>query len=286
MNDLGKNFTEIDFPSKKKFLGTTGLVVVGIIGFILVMMSVVNIGPGQAGVIFRPFGGGVDTLTPPLSEGMHLVAPWNKVYVYNIRQQELKETMKVLSQDGLDITLDASVWFQPSVSELGKLHKYRGRNYVEDVLKPAVRSATRTVVGRYTPEQIYASKREAIQQEIFNETEQILKNQYVQLNNILVRDVTLPPTIKNAIERKLKQQQEALEYEFRLQKEKKEAERKRIEAEGIRDFQHIVTEGISDKLLRWKGIEATLKLAESPNSKVIVIGSGKDGLPIILNPDK
>jgi len=237
-------------------------------------------------VIFRPFGGGVDTVRPPLSEGVHLVAPWNKVYVYNIRQQELKETMKVLSQDGLDITLDASVWFQPSVKDLGKLHKYRGRNYVEDVLKPAVRSATRAVVGRYTPEQIYSTKREAIQQEIYDETQQILKNQYVQLNKILVRDVTLPPTIKNAIERKLKQQQEALEYEFRLQKEKKEAERKRIEAEGIRDFQHIVTEGISDKLLRWKGIEATLKLAESPNSKVIVIGSGKDGLPIILNPEK
>ena len=286
MNNFNKNFTEIDFPSKKKFFGTSGIIVAGIILFILIMMSVVNIGPGEAGVLFRPFGGGVDTLRPPLSEGFHIVAPWNKVYVYNIRQQELKETMKVLSQDGLDITLDASVWFQPRVSELGKLHKYRGRNYVEDVLKPAVRSATRAVVGRYTPEQIYSTKREAIQQEIYNETEQILKDQYVQLNNILVRDVTLPPTIKNAIERKLKQQQEALEYEFRLQKEKKEAERKRIEAEGIRDFQHIVTEGISDKLLRWKGIEATLKLAESNNSKVIVIGSGKDGLPIILNPDK
>ena len=285
MNDF-KNLSEFDFPSKKSVLNKTGIIISGILVFILLMTSVINIGPGQAGVIFRPFGGGVDTLRPPLSEGVHIIAPWNKVYIYSIRQQELKETMKVLSQDGLDITLEASVWFQPNINELGKLHKYRGRNYVEDVLKPAVRSATRAVVGRYTPEQIYSSKREAIQQEIFDETEQILKNQYVQLNKILVRDVTLPPTIKNAIERKLKQQQEALEYEFRLQKEKKEAERKRIEAEGIRDFQHIVTEGISDKLLRWKGIEATLKLAESPNSKVIVIGSGKDGLPIILNPDK
>jgi len=279
-------FTEMHFPRPKPSGNKILYFVVGIGLIILLLSSIVNIGPGQAGVIFRPFGGGVDTISPPLSEGVHLVAPWNKVYIYNIRQQELKETMKVLSQDGLDIKLDASVWFQPSVEELGKLHKYRGRNYVEAVLRPAVRSATRTVVGRYTPEQIYSTKREAIQQEIYDETQQILKNQYVQLNKILVRDVTLPPTIKNAIERKLKQQQEALEYEFRLQKEKKEAERKRIEAEGIRDFQHIVTEGISDKLLRWKGIEATLKLAESENSKVIVIGSGKDGLPIILNPDK
>ncbi|NPA43223.1 MAG: prohibitin family protein [Chlorobi bacterium] len=258
----------------------------GILLLILIASSVVTIGPGEAGVIYRPLAGGMDTIRPPLSEGVHLVAPWNKVFVYDIRQQEVKETMKVLSQDGLDIHLDASVWFQPDVKDLAKLHKYRGPNYVETVLRPAVRSATRTVVGRYTPEQIYSTKREAIQQEIYDETQKILANQYVQLNKILVRDVTLPPTIKNAIERKLKQQQEALEYEFRLQKEKKEAERKRIEAEGIRDFQHIVTEGISDKLLRWKGIEATLKLAESPNSKVIVIGSGKDGLPVILNPEK
>ena len=269
---------------------SSGRLVLAIIGIVVLLIFLLNtfvtIGPGQAGVIFRPFGGGVDTKSPPLSEGIHMVAPWNKVYIYNIRQQQMFETMKVLSQDGLDIKLDASIWFQPVAKDIAKLHKYRGREYVDDVLKPAVRSATRSVVGRYTPEQIYSSKREAIQQEIFDETRKILANQYIQLNKILVRDVTLPTTIKTAIERKLKQQQEALEYEFKLQKEKKEAERKRIEAQGIRDFQHIVTEGISDKLLRWKGIEATLKLAESPNSKVIVVGSGKDGLPIILNSDK
>ncbi len=270
----------------RKGLSWAAIIILGFVALVLFFSSFVSIGPGEAGVIFRPFGGGVDTVRPPLPEGVHLVAPWNKVYVYNIRQQEIKEVMKVLSQDGLDITLETSVWFQPDVAHLAQLHKYRGRNYVEAVLKPAIRSATRAVVGRYTPEQIYSSKREAIQQEIFDETDQILRNQYVQLNKVLVRDVTLPPTIKSAIERKLKQQQEALEYEFRLQKEKKEAERKRIEAEGIRDFQHIVTEGISDKLLRWKGIEATLKLAESKNAKVIVIGSGKDGLPIILNPEE
>ncbi len=274
----------IKIPKGSKSRNLALWIIGGIVALIALLNSVVTIGPGEAGVIFRPLSMGVDTVHPPLSEGVHIVAPWNKVYVYNIRQQQLFETMKVLSQDGLDIKLDASIWFQPVVKDLAKLHKFRGRTYVDDVLKPAVRSATRSVVGRYTPEQIYSTKREAIQQEIYDETRKILANQYVQLNKILVRDVTLPTTIKTAIERKLKQQQEALEYEFKLQKEKKEAERKRIEAQGIRDFQHIVTEGISDKLLRWKGIEATLKLAESPNAKVIVIGSGKDGLPIILNP--
>jgi len=169
--------------------------------------------------------------------------------------------------------------------DLAKLVKLRGLNYVDDVIKPAIRSATRNVVGRYTPEEIYSTKREAITQEIFDETDKILNENFVHLKNVLVRDVTLPSTIKTAIERKLKQQQEALEYEYRLQKEQKEAERKRIEAKGIKDFQDIVSMGISDKLLRWKGIEATLKLSESPNTKVIIVG-GKDGLPIIMNTEK
>jgi len=240
---------------------------------------------GHKGVLYRSFGNGVDTTQIPLNEGFHFVAPWNKVYKIDVRQQQLLESMKVLSSNGLDIQLDATVWFQPRHKDLAKLVKLRGLNYIDDVIKPAIRSATRNVVGRYTPEEIYSSKREAITQEIFDETSQILNHNFVHLKNILVRDVTLPPTIKTAIERKLKQQQEALEYEYRLQKELKEAERKRIEAKGIKDFQDIVSTGISEKLLRWKGIDATLKLSESPNTKIIIVG-GKDGLPIIMNADK
>ncbi len=261
---------------------------VGILLFILVIFlfsSMVTIGTGHKGVLFKTFGKGVDTTQIPLSEGFHFVAPWNKVYKVDVRQQQLFESMKVLSSNGLDIQLDATVWYQPRHKDLAKLIKLRGLGYLDDVIKPAIRSAARNVVGRYTPEEIYSTRREAITQEIFEETNNILNQNFVHLKNILVRDVTLPATIKNAIERKLKQQQEALEYEYRLQKEKKEAERKRIEAKGIKDFQDIVSMGISDKLLRWKGIEATLKLAESPNSKIVVVG-GKDGLPIIMNAGK
>jgi regulator of protease activity HflC (stomatin/prohibitin superfamily) len=269
----------------KKLKSGIALGIILFILFILIVSSMTTIETGHKGVLYKTFSGGVDTTQVPLNEGFHLVAPWNKVYKVNVKQQQLQESMKVLSSNGLDIQLDATVWFQPRHKDLAKLVKLRGLNYVEDVIRPAVRSAARNVLGRYTPEEIYSTKREAITKEIFDETNQILNNNFVHLKNILVRDVTLPATIKDAIERKLKQQQEALEYEYRLQKEKKEAERKRIEAKGIKDFQDIVSTGISDKLLRWKGIEATLKLSESTNTKVIVVG-GKDGLPIIMNAEK
>ena len=269
---------------KKTVYGVlTGIVL--FVLFIILIMSVTTIQTGYKGVLYKPFSGGVDTTQIPLSEGFHFIAPWNKVYTVNVKQQQLFESMKVLSSNGLDIQLDATVWFQPRHKDLAKLIKLRGLDYVDDIIKPSIRSAARNVVGRYTPEEIYSTKREAITKDIFDETEKILNQNFVHLKNVLVRDVSLPPTIKEAIQRKLKQQQEALEYEYRLQKEKKEAERKRIEAKGIKDFQDIVSMGISDKLLRWKGIEATLKLSESPNTKIIVVG-GKDGLPIIMNADK
>jgi regulator of protease activity HflC (stomatin/prohibitin superfamily) len=199
-----------------------------------------------------------------------------------VRQQEVFEKMDVLSSNGLDIKLDASAWFQPKYEELGKLHKEKSEQYKERILLPAIRSAARSVVGRYTPEQLYSSKRDAIQVEIFEETKKIVDNQYIQLNSILIRDVTLPPTIKEAIERKLKQEQEALEYEFRLEKASKEAERQRIEAQGKADANKILSASLTDKILKDKGIEATLELAKSGNSKVVVVGSGNDGLPLIL----
>lgn len=249
---------------------------------ILMVKSTVTINSGEAGVLYRTFAGGVVTDEPPLGEGFHLVAPWNRVFIYEVRQQSLEEKMQVLSSNGLEIKLDASVWFEPSYDQLGLLHQEKGEGYVQRVLQPAVRSAARAVVGRYQPEQLYASKREAIQREIFEETTILLKNQYVQINEVLVRDVSLPPTIKDAIERKLRQEQESLEYEFRLTKAEQEAERQRIESEGKARANKILSESLNDKILKEKGIQATIELAKSQNSKVIVIGSGEGGLPIIL----
>ncbi|CAH8286007.1 regulator of protease activity HflC (stomatin/prohibitin superfamily) [Mariniflexile fucanivorans] len=258
-------------------------VIIGAIILIVILAkSAVTIGSGEAGVLFKTFGEGVVIDEPALGEGFHIVAPWNKVFVYEVRQQEILEKMNVLSSNGLDIKLEASVWFQPDYQNLGKLHQEKSEMYKERVLLPAIRSAARSVVGRYTPEQLYSSKRDAIQQEIFEETKKIVGAQYIQLNEVLVRDVTLPSTIKDAIERKLKQEQESLEYEFRLVTASKEAEKVIIEAEGKAESNRILSASLTDKILQDKGIDATMKLAESPNSKVIVIGSGDSGLPIIL----
>lgn len=260
-------------------------VIGGAVGFILLIVlfkSFVTIQSGEAGVLYERFNGGVNT-EDVLAEGFHIVAPWNTVFVYEARQQEAFEKMAVLSSNGLEIALDISLWFKPSLSELGLLHKTKGENYLDRIVKPAARSATRSVVGRYTPEQIYSSKRDVIQEEIYAETKIILDKQFIQLNEVLVRDVTLPTTIKEAIERKLRQEQESLEYEFRLQKATKEAAKQEIEAQGKATANRILNASLSDKILQEKGIQATLELAKSPNAKTIVIGGGKDGLPLILN---
>jgi regulator of protease activity HflC (stomatin/prohibitin superfamily) len=258
------------------------LIITAIILVVVISKSTLTIDSGQAGVLYKTFGDGVVTDQPPLGEGFHFIAPWNRVFIYEVRQQEVFEQMNVLSSNGLDIKLDASAWFQPVYQDLGKLHQEKGDQYKQRVLLPAIRSAARSVVGRYTPEQLYSSKRDAIQAEIFEETKAIVGAQYIQLNDILVRDVTLPSTIKDAIERKLRQEQESLEYEFRLEKASKEAQRQIIEAKGKADANRLLSASLTDKILRDKGIEATLKLSESANSKIVVIGSGKDGMPIIL----
>lgn len=258
------------------------VIIVAIILVVLLAKSAVTIDSGEAGVLFKTFGEGVVVDEPPMGEGFHIVAPWNKVFIYEVRQQELFEKMRVLSKNGLEIQIDASLWYEPVYKDLGNLHQSLGENYLQRVIQPAIRSAARSVVGRYLPDDLYSTKRDAIQVEIFEETKKILDKQYVQLNEVLVRDVTLPPTIKEAIERKLKQEQESLEYEFRLESARKEAEKVIIEAKGKAESNRLLSASLTDKILQDKGIDATMKLAESPNSKVIVIGSGDSGLPIIL----
>lgn len=245
----------------------------------------VTIPAGHGGVLFRLFGGGVDT-SRTYEEGFHFKAPWNTMYIYETRQQEISEEMSALSSNGLEIKIEFSTWYQPQWEDLGVLHAKIGTDYLSRVVVPSMRSAARSVVGRYTPEQIYSTKRDAIQEEIFVETKKLLDEKYVQLNQVLIRSVTLPTTIKSAIESKLKQEQEALEYEFKLDKAAQEAERQRVEAEGKAAANNIVSASINDKILRDKGIEATLKLAESPNAKIVIIGNSNDGMPLILGDIK
>ena len=278
--------TDSNFNFNFKRIRNIILGIVAFLVFISFMSSTfITIDAGHKGVLFKKFSGGLDkeNIYP---QGFHIIAPWNTLFIYDVRKQQIEEVMDILSSNGLSITVDVSVIYRPLESKVGYLHDLVGIDFVSSIVIPEARSAVRQVMGRYTPEELYSSKREAVQKEIYDEAASVLEKNYVIIDAILIRSVKLPETIKTAIESKLKQEQESLEYEFRIQKAKKEADRLTIEAQGIQNFQKIVTEGITDKLLKWKGVEATQELAKSPNSKIIMIGSGANNLPVILSSDK
>ena len=273
---MANNQVEFKFPK-----GVVITIAVLVVLLIFISKSAVTIGPGEGGVVFQSLGDGIDTETT-YGEGFHLILPWNRMIVRKVRQQSISDEMNVLSVNGLEVKVNGTIWYEPEFSNLGKLIKTKGEDYERELLDPAVNAAARSVVGRYTPEQLYSSKRDVIEQEILDEVQNILKDQYLMVKRVLVEDVKLPTTIRTAIETKLKQEQESLEYEFRIAKAQKEAKRQKIDAEGKAVANKILSASLTDKILREKGIEATLELSKSPNSKVIVIGSGKSGMPIIL----
>ncbi|MDO6741517.1 MULTISPECIES: prohibitin family protein [Polaribacter] len=273
---MANNQMDLNFPK-----GGVFLIIIAVVAIILFTKSTVTIGPGEGGVIFESLGKGINT-EKSYGEGFHIVLPWNKMIVRKVRQQSISDEMNVLSVNGLEVKVNGTIWYEPEFENLGKLIKTKGEDYERELLDPAINAAARSVVGRYTPEQLYSSKRDVIEQEILDEVQNVLKGQYLSVKRVLVEDVKLPNTIRTAIETKLKQEQESLEYEFRLAKAKKEAERQKIDAEGKATANKILSASLTDKILQEKGIEATLKLSESTNSKVIVIGSGKSGMPIIL----
>jgi prohibitin 2 len=273
---MANNQLDIKFPK-----GGIFFIILAVAALILFSKSTVTIGPGEGGVLFQTLGDGINT-EKTYGEGFHIVAPWNRMIVRKVRQQSISDEMNVLSVNGLEVKVNGTIWYEPELENLGFLIKTKGEDYELELLDPAINAAARSVVGRYTPEQLYSSKRDVIEQEILEEIQIVLQDQYLSVKRVLVEDVKLPSTIRIAIETKLKQEQESLEYEFRLSKAKKEAERQKIDAEGKAVANKILSASLTDKILREKGIDATLELSKSPNSKVIVIGSGKSGMPIIL----
>jgi regulator of protease activity HflC (stomatin/prohibitin superfamily) len=235
---------------------------------------------GRIGVEWTPLRG---TQAKSLGEGVHLVSPLARVYKVDVREQEREDSLDVLANNGLDIKLTSSILYQPISEEVYQLITQTGEHYYATLIGPYVRSSARKVVGRYSPEEIYSTKREQIEREIREAVEQKLSGQHVHVNAVLIREVHLPPAVQTAIQTKLEEEQKALEMQFILARTKQEAVRKHIEAEGIADYQAIISKGLSDQVIEWRGIEATEKLAESPNAKMIIIGSGKNGLPVILN---
>ena len=235
---------------------------------------------GRTGVEWTPMNG---TLSHTLGEGLHAVSPFSRIYLVDLREQQRDIDLDVLADNGLEIKLTTSILYQPLADEASQLIRQTGPQYYATLIGPHVRSSARRVVGRYSPEEIYSTKREQIEREIREDVSRKLDGSHLRVNAILIREVHLPEVVQSAIQAKLQEEQKALEMRFVLDRTRQEAERKRIEAAGIADYQSTIAKGLSDRILAWQGIEATEKLAESPNAKVVVIGSGKDGLPLILN---
>jgi len=239
-----------------------------------------RIGAGEAGVKFSTLSG--TKIDQQYDEGLHFHPPWVNVISYDVKVQEQLEQLEALSSDGLNIAMEVSVLYRADKATIPELHSNLGQDYYRKLIQPVLRSVSREVVGQYTPEELYSSKRTELQAQIEEGVRLRTDGANVFLDDVLIRDVQLPQQIRSAIEKKLQEEQDAERYEFTIEKEKLEAERKAIEAEGEANYQRIITESLSSQFLRFKGIEATRELAQSPNSKVVVVGSGKDGLPIIL----
>ncbi len=239
--------------------------------------------PGERGILFKRLTSGLDKETI-YSPGLNIIAPWNEMFIYDVRENKVEEKMDVLDKNGLTIAIDVSVRFHPVYNRIGVLHETFGEDYVQRLVIPEVRSTVRRVIGQYTAEEIYSTKRAEVEVKIIEETDVTLKNENnnIQMKALLIRNIVLPDKIKSAIENKLTAQQEALAMEYVKKKELEEAERKRIAAQGEADANKIINNSLTNELLKMRGIEATTKLANSPNSKVVVIGSGGDGLPLIL----
>ena len=237
---------------------------------------------GHTGVI--DFLGYVSDNT--LKPGVNMVNPMANVEKMSIKTQELKELMSVPSKEGLSVDLEISLLFKLDSEKANEIYKTVGPNYAEIILTPQFRSVVRGVTARYEAKALYTASREKLAGEILAELENLVGPRGIIVEQAPLRQIQLPERLTKSIEEKLQAEQESQRMEFILTREKQEADRKRIEAKGIADFQEIVSKGISEQLLKWKGIEATEKLAGSQNTKVVIIGSGKDGLPLILGSDK
>jgi regulator of protease activity HflC (stomatin/prohibitin superfamily) len=261
-------------------IASTSLIAMVVAGIFALAQCFTQIPAGRVGVI--DFFGIVSEKILP--SGINLVNPLARVIKYSIQTKEHKETMQVLSREGLTIGLEVSVLYRLNPDSAARVYKtVSAGDYENIILIPQFRSISRAVTASFQASALYSTERERLGASIQDEFARTVGPRGVIIESTPIRNVALPVQLTEAIEQKQRADQESQRMEFILTKEKQEADRKRIEAKGIADFQNIVTAGISEQLLRWKGIEATEKLAQSPNTKIIIVGAGKDGLPVILD---
>ena len=256
-------------------------IALGIIALALVIVlfnSITRVGTGHVGVLTL-FG---RVTGETLAEGMHVINPLKTNNELSVQTQSVKESASVPSSEGLMMSLDTSLIYHLNPDRAADVFQKTGSDYEDKLVEPMLRAAIREATASHTANALYTGEREMVAKQILDELTTQLNLRGITVENVLLRDIQLPATLKASIEAKQQAEQEALAMNFRLQKETQEAQRKRIEAQGVRDFQQIVAQGISPQLLEWKGIEATELLAKSPNAKVVVIGNSKNGLPLIL----
>lgn len=252
---------------------------IGVVALVAAIGSCFTVVPaGYVGVV--DFFGKVSPNT--LKSGINFVNPLANVIKFSVKTQEMKEVMDVPSKEGLTVQLEVSALYHLNPEKAAEVYKTIGPNYAEIVLEPQFRSVSRGVTAGFEARALYTSERELLANQIHEHLSKAVESRGITIETTPLRRVGLPAGLSESIEAKLRADQESQRMEFVLTKEKQEADRKRIEAQGIADFQKIVAQGLNDSYLRWKGIEATEKLASSTNSKVVVVGSGKDGLPLIL----
>ena len=241
----------------------------------------VTIHAGEAGVYYKRFTDGT-IVDKVYGEGFYVVAPWDIMTVYNVRFQTNPHEMDVLTNAGMQVHVKMAIRYQPEYDTLGVLHQKVGPDYFNKIIVPDVEATVRKVVGKYDVEQLYASEKDILQK-MTNEAFTSANDKYLKIDSLLITKIEMPPKIREAIEKKQEEQQLSEAYEYKLAREKREAERKAIEAKGIQVANEIIASSLSDQVLRWKGIEATLDVAKSPNSKIVLFGSGKTGLPLLFD---
>jgi len=266
------------FQKKKPFLIIFLLLVALIVTFFW-QRILITVDSGEAGVLFRRFTG--TEIDKIYSEGFHVISPLDIMYIYETRNQVALHEFDVLSVKGLRIHLSMAIRYRPEYDLLGILHQRIGPDYLQRVILPQIESVMRKQLGNYGAEQIYTNEEGLLTNAILLALDEVGRN-YVEVEDVIIRSLELPESIVNAIEDKLTQQEHLKSYEYRLKIATEEAERKAVEAEGIHRYQAIINQSLTKEMLTFKGIEATKELAESQNAKIVVIGSGKNGLPIIL----
>jgi prohibitin 1 len=269
-----------DTPTSERFSrGRKAVFVLGLVGLLIIVGSALMVIPAGHVGVYDLFGKVADQSMAP---GIHLVNPLATVHKVSVRTQEVKETVDVPSREGLAVNIDVSLLFSLEPAKAAQVFRSIGPQYIQVVVIPQLRSVVREVTSGYDAKALYTAERELLTQNIQNSLFPLLQERGVLCERILLRKIILPQKLSAAIESKLEAEQQAEQMKYVLDKEKQEAERKRIEAKGIADYQTIINQGLNENLLKWKGIEATRELARSQNAKVVVIGAGKEGLPIIL----